>query len=97
MAELGSKDQLHPREHLDRQIVKTLLTSEPTDYNLAELGRLLVRYMGFPGARDIQSDLEKTLEKWHLTEADLYEKTHQIHAEAQVYRSVSGRQNDDWS
>jgi hypothetical protein len=91
-----SKDQQHPQWRLDRQTVDTLLAGEPTDYNLAELGRLRIRYQGFPGARDIQADLDKVLERWDLTEVALFEKTREIHAIAQVYRG-RGSQRDDWS
>ena len=91
-------DQRHPQEDSDRQIVNTLLAEEPSDYNLAEWGRLHIRYQGFPGARDIQTTLEKILQRWQLSEAELYEKTRQIHSQGQVYLDVRGRHNDeDWS
>ncbi|QZZ19409.1 DUF3288 family protein [Leptothermofonsia sichuanensis E412] len=90
------KDQQHPLWSSDRQIVNALLAGEPTDYNLAELARLRIRYDGFPGARDIQADLDKILTRWHLTEDTLHEKTRQIHAEAQVYKG-RGSQREDWS
>lgn len=97
MAQVSTnKDQQHPLWSSDRQIVDSLLSGEPTDYNLAELARLRVRYRGFPGARDIQTDLDKILQQWHLTEDLLFEKTRQIHAIAQVYRGRGGRQ-EDWS
>ncbi|MCS6814592.1 MAG: DUF3288 family protein [Cyanobacteria bacterium] len=97
MAASEQRDQQHPQAAVDRQIVNALLAGEPTDYNLAELGRLRIRYRGFPGARDIQADLEKVLRQWGLTEEALYEKTRRIHAE-QIYRDVRGRRNDeDWS
>lgn len=92
----NNKDQQHPLWSSDRQVVDALLSGEPTDYNLAELARLRIRYRGFPGARDIQTDLEKILQQWHLTEAALFEKTRQIHAIAQVYRGRGSRQ-EDWS
>lgn len=90
------KDQQHPLYGSDRQIVNTLLSEEPTDYNLAELARLRIRYQGFPGARDIQSDLDRALERWQLTEAELFAKTRQIHQTTQIYRG-RGRQQEDWS
>lgn len=96
MAQAGNKDQQHPQWQSDRQAVNTLLASEPTDFNLVELARLRIRYRGFPGARDIQSDLDKALKRWDLTEEALFAKTREIHAIAQVYRGRSGRQ-DDWS
>ncbi|MDA0867005.1 MAG: DUF3288 family protein, partial [Cyanobacteria bacterium] len=49
-------DQRHPQYSSDRAIVNKLMTQAPDDYGLAELGRLLTRYKGFPGARDIQVD-----------------------------------------
>ncbi|MGA7935734.1 MAG: DUF3288 family protein [Kovacikia sp.] len=91
-----SKDQQHPQWSSDRQIVNTLLAGEPTDYNLAELARLRIRYRHFPGARDIQADLDKVLKQWSLSETTLYEKTRQIHAQAQVYKG-RGSRREDWS
>ncbi|HEY9845292.1 MAG TPA: DUF3288 family protein [Candidatus Caenarcaniphilales bacterium] len=90
------KDQQHPLWGSDRQIVNRLLQEEPSDYNLAELARLWLRYTGFPGARDLQSDLEKALQRWELSEASLYEKTRQIHADGQVYKG-RGNKRDDWN
>lgn len=40
----------HPREAQDRLILERLKQEDMSDYNLAELGRLLIRYDGFPGA-----------------------------------------------
>lgn len=93
-----NKDQQHPLWQSDRAIVNTLLVAEPTDYNLAELARIRIRYRGFPGARDIQADLDKVLQLWGYTEVDLYEKARQIHAAGPVYK-VRGRKSDveDWS
>jgi hypothetical protein len=90
------KDQQHPQWRSDRQIANTLLSAEPTDYNLVELARLRIRYRGFPGARDIQADLDKALQQWQLTEEELFTKTRQIHQTAQVYRGRSN-QREDWS
>jgi hypothetical protein len=91
-----NKDQQHPQWSSDRQIVNTLLSGESTDYNLVELARLWIRYQGFPGARDIHTDLKKVMVQWKLTEADLYERTRQIHQIAQVYKG-RGSQREDWS
>ncbi|HEY9640641.1 MAG TPA: DUF3288 family protein [Coleofasciculaceae cyanobacterium] len=96
MANSSPKDQQHPQWESDRQVVNALLTGEPNDYNLAELARLRIRYRGFPGARDIQTDLEKILKQWQLTEEALFVKTRQIHQVAQVYRGRGG-QREDWS
>ncbi|MCU0526536.1 MAG: DUF3288 family protein [Elainella sp. Prado103] len=92
----AQKDQNHPLWSLDRQIVNSLLEGQPTDYNLAELARLRIRYHQFPGARDIQADLDKALTRWQLTEDELFVKTRAIHQSAQVYRGRSN-QREDWS
>ncbi|OLP17316.1 hypothetical protein BST81_16035 [Leptolyngbya sp. 'hensonii'] len=90
------KDQQHPLWSRDRQVVDSLLQGEPTDYNLVELGRLRIRYQDFPGARDIQRDLDNVLQRWQLTEAELYARTREIHALGEVYRGLGG-QRDDWN
>ncbi|MBD2082579.1 DUF3288 family protein [Leptolyngbya sp. FACHB-17] len=90
------KDQEHPLWKTDREIVNGLLSGEATDLNLAELARLRIRYNGFPGARDIQADLDKVLKQWNLTEDVLFEKTRKIHAESQPYKG-RGAKRDDWS
>lgn len=91
-----SKDQQHPLWSQDRRIVDTLLAGKPTEYNLAELARLCLRYRSFPGARDIQVDLQKVLKQWDLTEKTLFERTRQIHTIAKVYRGRTN-QREDWS
>jgi hypothetical protein len=94
----GNKEQQHPLYNRDRQIVNTLLTGQPTDYNLAELARLRIRYNGFPGAKDIQTDLDKVMQMWGLTEAGLYEKTRQIHASMPVYKGRGNKgEEEDWN
>lgn len=90
------KEQVHPQYRSDRAIVNQLLAGKPDDYNLAELGRLIIRYKGFPGARDIQKDLDKVLKNWNLTEPELYEKTKVIHQRGNLYQSLA-RDREDWS
>lgn len=90
------RDQQHPLWTGDRQIVNSLLSGEPNDYNLSELARLRMRYNGFPGAHDIKEDLEKALQRWGLTEEALQAKTREIHKVAQVYKG-RGAKRDDWS
>ncbi len=92
----SGKDQQHPLWYQDRQVVNGLLESQPNDYNLAELARLRIRYHGFPGARDIQADLDKVLQQWQMTEEMLFVRTREIHQIAQVYRGRTN-QRDDWS
>ncbi|MBD2098981.1 DUF3288 family protein [Trichocoleus sp. FACHB-591] len=91
-----NKDQQHPLWGRDRQLINSLLGAEANDYNLVELARLRIRYKGFPGARDIQADLDKALAQWQLSESELFAKTRDIHAIAQVYKG-RGSQRDDWS
>jgi hypothetical protein len=64
--------QAHPLYATDRDLVDQLLAAqEPSDAQLADLGRLLMRYAGFPGAHDIQDDLAKTLRLWGLSTEQL--------------------------
>jgi hypothetical protein len=90
-----NQEQQHPQAHIDGATVKSLLEQDPTDYNLAELARLLIRYRGFPGARDIQDNLQKTLQRWDLTEEQLYAKTRKIHAARRVYKSRNKREEEE--
>ncbi|AFY72224.1 Protein of unknown function (DUF3288) [Synechococcus sp. PCC 7502] len=91
------KDQQHPLYRGDRTLVNDLMRVEaPTERNLADLARLCIRYRGFPGARDIQTDLLKVLQKWQFSEPELFAQTRKIHAESKVYGSTKdGR--DDWA
>jgi len=91
------KDQQHPLYNRDRPLIDILLAQEATDYNLAELARLRMRYQGFPGARDIQQDLDKVLQQWGLSEAELYERTRQIHNLGGIYKSRGKKEEQDWN
>ncbi|WP_016953420.1 DUF3288 family protein [Anabaena sp. PCC 7108] len=92
-----SKDQQHPLYNRDRPFIDILLSQEATDYNLSELARLKIRYQGFPGARDIHKDLDKVLQRWGLTEAELLEKTRQLHAVGGIYQSRGKKEEQDWN
>jgi hypothetical protein len=93
-----NKDQQHPQEKNDNEIVDRLLQEEPSDRNYAELARLRIRYSRFPGAREIQKNLDVLLQRWQISEEQLFELTRQLHAQAQVYRRSSNSQGqDDWS
>ncbi|WP_164929371.1 DUF3288 family protein [Gloeobacter violaceus] len=87
--------QTHPQYHKDRQAVNQLMQDAPGDYPLAELARLLIRYRGFPGAEDIQRDLQGMLKTWQLTEEALFERTRLIHTSRPVYRNSDASQ-EDW-
>ncbi len=91
------RDQQHPLYGSDRQIVNTLLSGEPNDLNLAELARLKIRYRGFPGARDIQKDLDVVLQKWKLTDEQLFAKTRELHSATRIYTVRARREIEDWS
>lgn len=92
------KDQQHPQEKHDNDIVERLLRENPSDYNLAELARLRIRYCGFPGARELQKNLDVVLQQWQMSEEQLFTLTRQLHATGQVYKPVGSSQGrDDWS
>ena len=92
-------DQKHPQNHRDRITVDNLLKvqSSPGERELVELARLIIRYRDFPGARDIQRDLQKILDLWQLTEEELYTKTRAIHAAGTVYRRTATGEQQDWT
>jgi Protein of unknown function (DUF3288) len=91
------KEQAHPQYKTDREQVNALLNAEATDLNLAELARLIIRYAGFPGARDIQADLQKALANWALTEEALFIKTREIHQTQSIYKASRTKGGEDWS
>ena len=91
------KDQQHPLYNRDRHLIDILLAQDATDYNLSELARMRVRYQGFPGARDIQTNLDQVLQRWGLTEAELFAKTRQIHDIGGIYKSQGKKDEQDWN
>lgn len=91
-------NQRHPQARTDSLVVQQILTGDRTDLNLAELARLRVRYRGFPGAYDIQENLDQALERWHLTEEELFQQARAIHASQQVYKARTNKKDEeDWS
>lgn len=91
------QDQQHPREKKDQAVVNALLQEEANPHNLAELARLRIRYHKFPGARQLQNDLDLLLQQWELTEEQLFEQTRQLHETRQVYQRIKGKDAQDWS
>lgn len=91
------QDQQHPQEGRDRLTLDQILKGEPTDLHFAELARLRIRYQGFPGARDIQRQLDEVLVRWQMSEAELFTKTREIHEKGQIYRRRGAGDQDDWS
>ncbi|MFK8185380.1 MAG: DUF3288 family protein [Phormidesmis sp.] len=94
----SNKDYLHPQYRKDRALLDSILAGSPDDkLNVAELARLRIRYDGFQGARDIQSDLDKALAQWGLTEDMLFEKTREIHQGEMVFTPTWIKKGEDWS
>lgn len=93
-----NKDQQHPQEKRDREIIDRLLREERNDSNLAELARLRIRYCGFPGARELQQNLDAILQRWQMTEEQLFALTRQLHQAGRAYKSMgSSQEQEDWS
>ena len=81
MALSDQPEQQHPLYASDRDLVDSLLaTQQPVDAQLVDLGRLLMRYAGFPGALDLQDDLQKTLRLWGLSRDELNQRCRAIWA-----------------
>jgi hypothetical protein len=100
MAEQSKLPQRHPQEKIDRAIVDLLLESDPKEsMALAELARLRIRYCGFPGAAEIQADLDRLLLKWQLTEEELFAKTRELHNAEQIYqvKAKKYQEQEDWN
>jgi hypothetical protein len=78
----GAPLQSHPLQAQDRAVVDRLLAADPpTDADLVDAARLLMRYEGFPGAHDIQDDLAKALRFWKLDRNALHARTRAIWAQ----------------
>lgn len=78
----GVPEQSHPLHALDRDLVDSLLAaSAPADAQLVDAARLLMRYQGFPGAHDLQHDLNKLLRLWGLSRDELHSRTRAIWAD----------------
>ena len=78
---MDQQPQSHPLYASDRDLVDQLLATEvPQEAQLVDLGRLLMRYSGFPGALDLQDDLAKTLRLWGLSHDQLNQRCREIWA-----------------
>lgn len=95
------KDIKHPQHGKDRQILDRLLQEakrEPVpDWVLAEVARLRIRYMGFPGAPDLQQDLDQVLQDWQINEEELFARTRAIHQRGDIYDQDNFSKRDDWA
>lgn len=75
-ADVDEKGQSHPLYRQDRATVDRLLAAQaPADTDLVDAARLLSRYEGFPGAFDLQNDLERAIRLWGLNRETLQAKT----------------------
>jgi Protein of unknown function (DUF3288) len=100
MPEPNKLPQRHPQEKIDRVIIDRLLESDPQEpMALAELARLRIRYNGFPGAADLQANLDRILVEWHMTEAQLFAKTRQLHNTEPIYqvKAKKYQEQEDWN
>ncbi len=93
-------DLSHPQYSKDRALLNQLIQDAKRrpvpDLVLAEIARLRIRYMGFPGVRDIQQDLDTLLDEIGLTESALFAQTREIHKRKTVYQE-SFSKRDDWA
>ncbi|KPQ36170.1 MAG: Protein of unknown function (DUF3288) [Phormidesmis priestleyi Ana] len=93
----SNKDYPHPQYTKDRDTLNTILAGPADTLNMAELARLRIRYDGFPGARDIRSDLDKALDNWGITEAQLFAKTRELHKTETIFTPTWLKKGEDWS
>ena len=64
--------QAHPQEANDREVIDHLLgTTVPENQELTDAARLFMRYDGFPGADDLQQDMQRMLSLWKLSRDEL--------------------------
>jgi hypothetical protein len=72
----AASGQCHPLYSADRATVNRLLAAEqPEDADLVDAARLLSRYGGFPGAYDVQEDLQRAIRLWGLSHETLQART----------------------
>ncbi len=90
-------EQKHPQEAKDRIIVDRLLQSPPEASHLLELARLRIRYKNFPGARNLQRDLDLILQQWQFSEETLFEQTRALYADGQAHLKKNSEEQQDWS
>ena len=74
-------EQIHPLHDSDKEIVDSLIIkSNPDDFDLINLARLIKRYQNFIGEKDLKADLLKILGFWKISEEILFSKTRLIWA-----------------
>ena len=71
--------QNHPLYSVDRDHLDRLLSKDtPNDADLVDIARLFMRYQDFPGAEDLQIDLNKVLKIWGLSKEELHSRSRNI-------------------
>ena len=86
--------QNHPLYSIDRQNLDRLIAIDsPNSIDFVELARLLIRYQGFKGADDLNSDMQKLLKKWNINREKLEEITRKIWSEGFRPSSSSSADN----
>ena len=69
-------EQIHPLHDSDKEIIDSLIVkSNPEDFDLINLARLIKRYQNFIGEKDLKADLAKILSFWKISEESLFSKT----------------------
>jgi type II secretory pathway component PulJ len=73
--------QGHPLHGQDRAIVDRLVSvQQPQAQDIADCGRLFIRYEGYPGAYDIQAGLEHALSRWRMNRDELNRRCRELWA-----------------
>lgn len=87
---------LHPLDHIDRPIIERLLSSEwPDDEDLVNLARLRMRHRSSRIAPDLAKALDRVLEQWKLSEAELFSRTRTIWSQPGWRPSAPGQESSD--
>tara|TARA_Y100001978_G_C23586977_1_gene381849 strand:- start:600 stop:896 length:297 start_codon:yes stop_codon:yes gene_type:complete len=66
-------EQIHPLHDIDKEILDSLITkTSPDDSDLINLARLINRYSGFQGEKEIKNDIQKILKFWKISKEQLF-------------------------
>ncbi len=72
-------EQINPLHETDKEIIDSLIVKiSPGDFDLINLARLINRYEGFQGEKDLKNDLEKILKFWKISKSELFSKTRNL-------------------
>ena len=89
-----NEPQNHPLYLTDRENLDRLCAIDsPTSNNFVELARLIIRYQDFRGAEDLNSDMEKLLNKWSINRDKLEAITRKLWSEG--FRPASHSSSDN--